>query len=366
MRQLLFRVSNQELDAPIDSRRNTCLHIAAHNGNAEIVHLLLRRGASREILNDQGQTAEQVAKANDTIQVLFKASIRPSSSVLTNSAQGSHFVAATPDIELWLDTYEYAHRISTQNREYLKRWLIRIPYTKLINELEEGYINQLLNMPPTFSDNLKQYMHLARIEQSPLPLIVAFTEEQCFSQRLNADLALLGSDFRFQSSHVKQRARENISSHRDNEAPKGAGQYIYAAIIMNHPVLEQYYCTGQTFRGMNITGKDLGSYVVGSIVLTRSFLSTSKRRDVAEMFLNFNDPMVHSPVLCIYNVKNLSSSLDIESISKFKDEKEAIIVPFTAFRIIKLQEHVNAMFHTDQYLCEIELEECEQQSEWLI
>jgi hypothetical protein len=359
-------VSNQELDAPIDSRGNTCLHIAVHNGYAEIVHLLLRSGASREILNDQGQTAEREAKANDTIQALFKASIRPPSSVQTNSAPGSHFVAATPDIELWLDTYEYAHRISAQNREYLKRWLIKIPYTKLINELEHGYINQLINMPATFSDNLKQYMHLARIQQSPLPLIFAYTEEQCFSHRLNTDLALLGSDFRFQSSHAKQQSRENISSHRDNEAPKGAGQYIYAAIIMNHPLLEQYYYTGRTFRGMNITKNDLDSYTVGNIILTRSFLSTSKKRDVAEIFLNFNDPIADSCVLCIYNVKNLSSGLGIESISKFKNEEEVIIVPYTAFRIIGVQEHVSAMFHTDQYLCEIELEECEQQPEWLI
>ena len=264
----------------IDLNGNTSLHIAAHNGYADIVQFLLRRRVSRTVLNHAGRTAEQEA-SNSEIQNLFKAYFRPPPEP---TAESSHFVAESVEVEKWLDSYAYAYRISAQNQEYLKRWLIKVPFIKLIEELEEGYIHTLTDLPLMFIDTLKEYMQMAKEYEDPIPLVKAYTEQQYFSARLNADLAILGSDFRFTSSH----SAGGISSYSDNEIPRDMGQYIYAAIMINHHLLEQYRHVGETFRGMNITQKDIQSYIVGSIVLTRSFLSTSKTRDVAEMYLNFH------------------------------------------------------------------------------
>ncbi|CAF3372991.1 unnamed protein product [Rotaria socialis] len=358
VRQLIFRLVNEELDAVIDLQGNTSLHIAVHNGYTDIVQLLLRRRSSRTILNHVGRTAEQEA-SNKTIQNLFSAYFRPPPELTT---EGSHFVAEAAEVETWLDSYEYAYRISAQNQEYLKRWLIKVPFIKLIEQLEEVYIPKLTDVPPTFIQTLKEYMQMAKEYENPIPLVKAYTEQQYFSARLNADLAILGSDFRFQSPH----GVGGVSSYSDHEIPQNVGQYIYAAILINHHLLEQYRQAGETFRGMNITQKDIKSYVVGSIVLTRSFLSTSKTREVAEMYLKFTDSAVRPPVLCIYTVKNTRSSLNITTMSKFVDEEEVLIVPFTAFEVVAVHENVKAIFHDEQQLCVIELAECGPKSEWLI
>ncbi|CAF0777143.1 unnamed protein product [Adineta steineri] len=358
VRQLLFRLESEELDAVIDSDGNTSLHVASHNGYADIVQLLLRRRASRTILNHAGRTAEQEAP-NETIQKLFKAYFRLPPEP---TAEGSHFVAETIEVEKWLDSYEYAYRISAQNQEYLKRWLIKVPFVKLVEELEENYIHQLTDLPSIFIETLKEYMEMAKEYESPIPLIKAYTEQQCFSTRLNADLAILGSDFRFQSFHEIG----EVFSYCDTETPRNVGQYVYGAILINHHLLEPYRHAGQTFRGMNITQKDIDSYVTGSIILTRSFLSTSRSREVAEIYLNFTDLDRRTPVLCIYIVKNARSSLNISSMSKFVDEEEVLIVPFTAFEVIAVHKDTKAMFHDKHNLYVIELAECEPRSEWLV
>ncbi|CAF4918853.1 unnamed protein product [Rotaria sp. Silwood1] len=346
----------EELDAAIDVHGNTSLHIATRNGYPSIVKLLLQRGVCRNIINGNGQTAEQEASC-EAIQSLFKTNYRPPPEA---NANGSYFVARTTEVEMWLDSYEHAYRISVQNQEYLKRWLIKIPYVKLIDELEQGYITTLNDLPPDFIQTLKMHMQKAKETESPEPLVKAYTEQQYFSSRLNTDLALLGSDFRFRSSQPTS----PTFTYRDNEAPREVGQYIYAAILIHHHRLEQYHYADKTYRGMNITSDDFKTYAVGNIVLTRSFLSTSKERHVAEFYLNFDNFSSRLPVICIYTVKNPSSSLDITEMSQYKSEKEVLIVPFTAFEIVSVRENIDAMFHDERCLCEIELVECQQKPGW--
>jgi hypothetical protein len=128
------------------------------------------------------------------------------------------------------------------------------------------------------------------------------------------------------------------SGYLDNEPPKGLGQHIFAAILINHPYFQPYYHTGTTYRGMNITPDELAQYKVDSIVLTRSFLSTSKNEIVAEMFKDATGPLTvnadgKQPVRCVYKVINPRSSLDIETMSFIPDEREVLILPFVVFRI---------------------------------
>ncbi|CAF3957326.1 unnamed protein product [Rotaria sordida] len=164
-----------------------------------------------------------------------------------------------------------------------------------------------------------------------------------FFNLLNRNLAELGSDFRF----VSTQALIN-SGYVDNEPPQGLGQYIFASIIINHPRFRPYQYAGTTFRGMKITKKDLEEYNSGNIVMTRSFLSTSKNRSIAELFLDCEDYETYPPVICIYKVINPRSSLAIENMIKEQRDTQLI--------------------HKDQPypVKEIELEECAQKINLLV
>ena len=163
-------------------------------------------------------------------------------------------------------------------------------------------------------------------------MIYTGTSKLC--TRLNTDLVNLGSDFRFLNTRL---------DYPDNEPPKDLGQYIYAST---------------TFRGMNITTQDLKAYEMGKIVITRSFLSTSKIRAVAEFYLGFGDIVNRPPVICIYKVSNPRSSLCIESFSDFPMEEEVLIVPFIAFEITSVKPVTIKREGIEYQMKEIELVEC--------
>ena len=62
----------------------------------------------------------------------------------------------------------------------------------------------------------------------------------------------------------------------DNEAPKGLGEHIFAAILIHHPFFKADYRSNiTTYRGMSISEDELKQYKIDDIVMTRSFLSTS-------------------------------------------------------------------------------------------
>jgi len=336
----------------VDANGNTALHIACSNGYTELVQLLFRYHASRSIKNKDGLTAEQVA-TNDEIKNLFKAQKRPKS-------DSEHFVATTTEVE-WIDSYKNAYRIAYENREHMKRWLLKVPLKKLLDELDTGYIDQLKFSSEKSKDEIKDYLKLAIDWEQPSGLVRAYTSGGTgFCTKLNYDLAEIGSNFRFLST-------QNLfnSGYLDNEAPKGLGQHIFAAILINHPIFQPYYDIGTVYRGMTITRGEFAQYKEGDIVMTRSFLSTSQDQNKAKLFMPVSDTNKQpvnedekQPVMCIYKVINPRSSLYIETLSIFPEEKEVLIVPFAVFRIIKLEGiHKNENNQSGPII--INLEECD-------
>ncbi|CAF1397790.1 unnamed protein product, partial [Didymodactylos carnosus] len=136
-----------------------------------------------------------------------------------------------------------------------------------------------------------------------------------------------GSDFRIESNISKK--------YRDDEPPTGFGHYLFAAVIMNHPSIEYFRHTGTTNRGTNLSNTELAQYVPDARILTRSFLSTSKRIDAAFLYLQFDNPILR-PVLCVYRIIQRHAGLAISKLSAVQDENEVLIVPFVAFRIVKV------------------------------
>ncbi|CAF1213295.1 unnamed protein product [Rotaria sordida] len=244
----------------------------------------------------------------------------------------------------------------------MKRWLTKVALQKLLNAIVTDYIDKLNFTDEKGREKIKEYLSYTIELDDPLGLLDAYTCPKVnFFNLLNRNLAELGSDFRF----VSTQALIN-SGYVDNEPPQGLGQYIFASIIINHPRFRPYQYAGTTFRGMKITKKDLEEYNSGNIVMTRSFLSTSKNRSIAELFLDCEDYETYPPVICIYKVINPRSSLAIENMSKIKDEEEVLIVPFTVFQVKEQRD--TQLIHKDQPypVKEIELEECAQKINLLV
>ena len=83
-----------------------------------------------------------------------------------------------------------------------------------------------------------------------------------------------------------------------------------------------------------------------AIVFSKSFLSFSKDKDIAEKFLNdTNDNKNLSKVLYIIEKGDkidysLSTHSDIENISKYPDEREVLFFPFSSFEIKEINESI--------------------------
>jgi hypothetical protein len=333
------------INTPLDDQGNTALHIATLHGHADIIRLLLRYHASRTSLNNEGKTPEQMT-SDEAIKKTFQIPFRS----LPNASE-NHYVADKLEVEPieWLDSYRNAYRISYENHEHMKRWITKVPLKKLLEAIIKDYIDKMDFPADKTRTTIKDLLESAIEENNPLPLAMVYTGNSGLCTRLNKDLAKLGSDFRFVSTRL---------DYPDNEPPKNLGQYIYASLMINHTVFRRYQYASKTFRGMVITAEDLEAYAMGKIVITRSFLSTSKNRKTAEVFLGRGHVVDRPQVMCIYNVSNPRSSLCIEAFSEFPEEEEVLIVPFIAFEITAVKQVMMKEEGIEHQVQEIELVEC--------
>ncbi|CAF1533348.1 unnamed protein product, partial [Didymodactylos carnosus] len=139
--------------------------------------------------------------------------------------------------------------------------------------------------------------------------------------------------------------------HEKNDDGNKFAQWHILAIMTFHPSLGQFSFVGETYRGMRITEEDLNEYSVGTRLMNKAFLSTSKDRQVAEAFADscgVNDGRV--TVICIYEICLTQAALDIETISEYQNEREVLIFPFRFFHVIDIRHNINVI--------EIKLKEC--------
>ncbi|CAF1115117.1 unnamed protein product, partial [Rotaria sordida] len=171
-------------------------------------------------------------------------------------------------------------------------------------------------------NTIKEYFDKAINEKDPTYLLTAYTAETDFYTTLNVDLAKLQLE--------NLTAKENLSL------------TYYIGIIARHPKLEILSYTGKVFRGMMITANDVKKYKVGSRILTKTFSSTSKQRNVASTFhAKKTDKDDRLSTLCIYEIRNPRTALDIQQMSLFQYEEEVLILPYSAFKIIDIQQNEN-------------------------
>jgi hypothetical protein len=138
-------------------------------------------------------------------------------------------------------------------------------------------------------------------------------------------------------------------------------------LLIHHPDFVNHEFMGKTYRGMRITDQDLVPYKVGSVIMIRTFLSTSKNQSVAERFAGIDEEtqdafqntpdrkFIEKSVVCEYLIKNHRTALDVEPMSNVESEEEVLITPFSIFQVVDRKKHELAS--NSPILIEIKLEE---------
>ncbi|CAF1338157.1 unnamed protein product [Adineta steineri] len=184
----------------------------------------------------------------------------------------------------------------------------------------------------------------------PVYIIKVYTSTTGFHKYYNEYIAQHGIDFFDPFS---------VDIHVDYAILKSLMKTI--AIIMYDKKISKYRYCGKTYRGMLLTEEDLYKYVINSKIMNKSFLSTSKSKEIAEAFSGCEQEKflrktpdkqaIHISVLCTYVIKNSETALNIETISeRISDEKEVLILPFSIFQVKSVQRSL-------MNIAQIELEE---------
>lgn len=318
VQQCLKTMSLEEINE-MEPNGSTSLHVAAYRGHEKIVELLLEKGACLTTKNRYNLTPLDEAKTDKIKQM-----IRHRRHNIRFISESVEWIVATNDADY--QAHEYSKKLEAYGKDPHFHQLIM--YTK------QNYLEKDLQDTDRI-DIIKQYFEKAVTEKDPAYLLKAYTAETGFYSRLNVDLALL--------------KLENLTSEEN------LSRAYYIGIIAFHSNFEILSYTGTTFRGMMITHEDLKQYKVGTRILTKTFSSTSKQMDVALRFLSNNrETESRFSTICTYQIRNPRTGLDVEHLSQFPNEKEVLILPYSAFKIIDIKQNTST-----SSTVEIRLKECE-------
>jgi hypothetical protein len=331
-------------------RGSTSLHVASYYGHIEIVQLLLDAGASAAIRNvDHGLTAYEEARTQST-KDLFRR-YRP-----------ARFAGNSLHIE-WSSTFQNPLKKRKYIRERMTRnfasWQNNATLSEKFKLVAANLSAYVLTLAMSKIDQKRIDNYISKFAElcNPTFLLKAYMSTTSFYKYLNQDIAMHSLDY-FDPFTV------DLSF--DYKVIKTLMNLV--AIFMNYKEFANLKFQGKTYRGMLITEEDLYKHVVNSKIMNKSFLSTSKDKNITTFF-NGNDDSntlrktpdnkpIHLCALCKYVVKNSDTALDIHSLSEEEqfNEQEVLILPFCVFKVISVKRLNNNKV-------KIELEECESSSE---
>ncbi|CAF1460697.1 unnamed protein product [Rotaria sp. Silwood1] len=333
---LLEKIERQDIDR-VEPNGSTALHAASYHGHVEIVKLLLEAGADRTIQNKYNNLPFDEAK-NDEIKKLF-----------FRIPTSSRLVSDTGAVEWQLIDDDDILDKAAEERKIIKSLYSTNSIAKMFERIEKNYISKSL-VHFNRIEQIKRFFRRAIEEENPLWIIKAYTAETDFYKVFNKELAGGGN--------------KCLSERR----------YIIA-LLSHHPKLDEFSFIGMSYRTMQMTDDDLRKYQVGCSLMTKSFLSSSIEEKLAVLFLyqqelarkesGENDRLksdgkkIKQWVMCTYQIKHRRTALYIENTSQYAMEGEILIMPYTVFRVKKM-ESVKRPELSDEDFPTIELEECDQ------
>lgn len=288
---------------------STALHAAAYYGHHEIVSLLLSKGAQRMIKNIHGCTPYDEAKTEDIKQLFQRSNTDKEKS-------GGRFVNNQGPSYEWIFVKGDPSSYAAFNRESLLRCSTDEDFNRLCRGIRQHYINE--NGPLANEKDIEKirvFFDKAIKDNDPTQIVRAYTAHTGFYSRINKDLSQIPTHW-------------SGSKHERN----------FASILVFYHVFENYSFTGETYRGSVMSLADLNEYVIGTVFMNKTFLSTSEEREEAETFANSKTSSKTLPVICKYLIKNCGTALGIKNISEYPLEMEVLILPYAVFKVKSIQK----------------------------
>jgi hypothetical protein len=335
--KLLKTITIEEIDR-LEPNGSTALHAACYHGHEEIVKLLLVAGADRSIHNKHNYLPFDEA-ANDEIKSLF-----------LRVPNNNRLLSSTGAIEWELiddDVLEKAEEDREAIQFLYDKAAKATSLHKMFEKIEKNYINKVLTNFDGIQ-NIKLFFHKATEEQDPTWIIKAYTAETDFYKVLNTEIAC-------------------GATHGQSER-----KYLIA-LLCHHPKLDQLTYIGHSYRVIKINIDDVQKYHVGCSLMAKTFLSTSIDEKTAAWFLcqqeatltlnndrqrcKLDGTLIKSWIMCKYKIKHRRTALNIENISQYTNEGEILIMPYTVFKVNKIEKVKPSYLLDGQTITEIILEE---------
>jgi hypothetical protein len=310
VRRLLDEHPLEDLDQ-MEPNGSTGLHAACYYKNIEIIQLLLDRGFTRRAVNKYNNKPFDESET-DEIRELFN---RPKTS---NRFGGN--ISYEQEKRTWL--------VIDGNEQHITQYQPSDTYDG--KRLEYGLFNgdkilqQFCNNMPKI-DVIRRLFRRAINEKDCTRLIQAYTAETDFYNRVNNYLIL-----------------KNEQIMTNGSAPKNIISEFIDTIYLNHQLHEKYEFQGTCYRSFKIKShNELDIYKVGTKLINRTFISTTKDRQFAEHYVHDSENGNQNTVIISFEIRQSKTALDIEYLSEYPDEKEVLIMNNNIFKVIRVTTKTN-------------------------
>ena len=341
VKRLLEKMPLDDIDQ-LEPNGSTALHAACYNGHRDIVELLLKAGADRAISNKYHCLPFDEARDPQIKELFYRV---PNNNRLVSNTGAIDWEIISSSVLETAAEERYLIKSLYDNKSGVT------PIPKMFEKIETNYINtELANFDGI--ETVKRFFQKATKEQDPLWIIKAYTAETDFYKVLNTEIACGATKCQNERRYI-------------------------IALLLYHPKLDHLSFIGTSYRVMQVNYSDLQKYQMDSSLMTKSFLSSSIDKKVAELFLcqkesaNQQQPtvavrkkpdgsVIKSWIMCVYNIKRHRTALHIEDSSQYANEGEVLMMPYTVLQVKRITEIKPSYLPQGQSMTQIELDECDQ------
>jgi hypothetical protein len=340
VKQYLPNITSTDIERIHEPDGNTALHAAASKDHIEIVRLLLEKNPVLTTLNKDRKTAYEIA-TNDKVKSLLNVSRNDNKEYFIGDCSVDWMcVDKNKDQDILMKALIYRHKVKA--------------FSVSARDIMTNYIE--IELKKYKLDSIREIYDKAEDQNGPEWVVRAYTDPCEFYKILNQELALTPID-----GALAKSLRSLTSTDWEDWTRYRIGVGSIVHIIACHPKLDQYTYTGETYRGLSMTEKDERTYVRDSIVMNKSFSSSSKSPKIAHDFLQTDTHKRPTEIcaLCIYNIKNKRTAIYIKNLSQLPHEEEVLIMPYSAFRVVNVSVISNATKNQPKVI-EIRLDELDE------